>query len=237
MNKLHYKTCWKCQIEKHTSEFYRYAKNNCTHKMCKSCKDEKDKLIRNKELKCSKCNQIKSHDNFYKHNRLHGSGFYSRCKVCLNEDNAEYAESNPDIIKGIQKRNRNKYRDMTNATRRIYRRIHKFQVMADNANLSAKKKSSGETITAFDLWKIAKRQKLICPISGKKLNIDNISLDHKIAFKNNGKNTIDNLQLVDNDINTMKLDHPTEDFLNLIKTIYLFNFSPIPNQLIPSAIQ
>ena len=102
---------------------------------------------------------------------------------------------------------------------------HRFRILAKRCNSDSKKKSGGELITATQLWSLAKKQKLCCAISGIKLNNSNLSVDHKLAFVNGGKNEIENLQLVDKRINWMKHALPTNEFLELIKTIYLFNFN------------
>lgn len=99
-----------------------------------------------------------------------------------------------------------------------------FRRMMINANKSSQYKD-GNKISKFDIWKIAKKQKLRCAISGLKLTLDNISLDHIKAISDGGTNTIDNLQLVDYRINLMKRELSMEVFLNWIKEIYNHNFN------------
>ena len=59
------------------------------------------------------------------------------------------------------------------------------------------KRKEGYQISALELWSIAKKQKLICPLTGRKLTCDNISIDHKIPLSNGGTNEPSNLRFID----------------------------------------
>lgn len=68
----------------------------------------------------------------------------------------------------------------------------------------AEKKRNGITIKPFDLWKLAKKQKLVCFLTGRKLTVDNISIDHIIPMANGGSTELTNMQLVDYNANLAK---------------------------------
>lgn len=97
--------------------------------------------------------------------------------------------------------------------------------MANTANNAAKVKSTGEQISKWDIWKIAKKQKLKCAISGVKLTNENISLDHITAFARGGKNVPENIQLIHNTINLMKGSFLMSDFLETIQMIYEYQIT------------
>ena len=76
----------------------------------------------------------------------------------------------------------------------------------------------------FDLWKIAKRQKLICPLTGEKLTRDNISVDHIVSRCQGGKNIPSNVRLTTRDINWFKRTMTDEELLVLCHKV-IKNFS------------
>ena len=79
-------------------------------------------------------------------------------------------------------------------------------------------KIEGE-LKPFDFWKMAKRQKLICPLTGRKLSSENISVDHIIPLSKGGKNSIDNFRLVDKYANLARLNHTDEEFFKLCQDV------------------
>jgi 5-methylcytosine-specific restriction endonuclease McrA len=85
--------------------------------------------------------------------------------------------------------------------------------------LSYYAKCKGITASPFDLWKMAKKQKCRCPYSGRKLQTDNIHLDHIIPKSKGGINDISNLQLLPGEVNTMKWNLMPDDFIRLCKEI------------------
>jgi 5-methylcytosine-specific restriction endonuclease McrA len=68
----------------------------------------------------------------------------------------------------------------------------------------------------FELWKIAKKQKMRCFYSGLKLNNKNISVEHVIPISKGGSNTIENIVLIDVFVNKMKLNLSLSEFKNYI---------------------
>ncbi len=89
-------------------------------------------------------------------------------------------------------------------------------------------------VTAQDLARIARQQRLICPFTGQKLTWDNISIDHIIPLGRGGKDIPSNIQLVNKQINVMKSDLTGKEFRDLIQMIYDHS---IKNPTLASRIQ
>ena len=70
-------------------------------------------------------------------------------------------------------------------------------------------------IRAFDLWKLAKRQKMLCALTGRHLTNENVSPDHIIPISKGGTHEIGNLRLVDRDANIARASLTDEEFLSL----------------------
>lgn len=56
-------------------------------------------------------------------------------------------------------------------------------------------------VTKFELYRLARKQKLICPLTGRRLTNENISPDHVLPMSQNGTSDISNIRLVDVDAN------------------------------------
>lgn len=65
--------------------------------------------------KCTKCNEIKSLDRFYKRS---GGGVRSNCKDCCNKVSEAWRLNNKEKAREIQKRSRDKYPEKTRARAR-----------------------------------------------------------------------------------------------------------------------
>lgn len=100
-------------------------------------------------------------------------------------------------------------------------RKRKFKTMVYAANFYFKKKSKLTVyqLTALDLWKIAKRQKLKCALTGVKLDSYNISLDHIIPISRGGTNEPSNIQLIQADINSVKFNFLMPELIEIVKSI------------------
>jgi 5-methylcytosine-specific restriction endonuclease McrA len=102
---------------------------------------------------------------------------------------------------------------------RKYYNKHPFLRLAK----AIKKKDKTSTITAKDLWKIAKKQKLICCISGRKLSNSNISPDHILSKFNGGASTAENIQLVCKEVNVAKHVLSLDELIQLAEDIIKYN--------------
>ena len=103
---------------------------------------------------------------------------YSKSQREKNRGNPEYKKRR--ALSEKKSRERHVFRKLA----KLYRKnsTRKGQVMHE--------------ITAIDFWRLARIQKLICPLTGEKLTNENISIDHKIPLYRGGVNTLDNLRLV-----------------------------------------
>ena len=98
-------------------------------------------------------------------------------------------------------------------------KCHIFQIMARYAN----KRCRVGKVKALDLWSLAKKQELRCPISGEKLNVNNVSLDHITPIIKGGTNTLDNLRLVTRAVNTAKHTMSDAEFFSFCQNIINHN--------------
>jgi len=144
------------------------------------------------------------------------------CKKCGTLYVVEYNLRNPEKHKEQGERYRIKNKTLIRNRVKAKRQREKFTYLCYSSN---KRVAYKELITPQELWRLAKKQKLRCAISGIKLTNENISVDHIIPIADGGRNIISNLQLVDKFINDMKNSHSQEEFLEIVKKIYNYNFS------------
>lgn len=97
-----------------------------------------------------------------------------------------------------------------------YIRKHPFKRMVRTSN-----SNFDDKITPFDLWKLAKRQKLKCAITKDKLTLDTISLDHIIPKSKGGKNVIKNIRFIREDINYAKRSMTDKELLEMCKQVVI----------------
>ncbi len=87
-----------------------------------------------------------------------------------------------------------------------------------------KKKSGWHLkIRDIDLWRLAKNQKMICPLTGRKLTAKNISVDHIIPKSKGGSLELDNLRLVIKEANFGKFCMTDSEFISLCKDVVKHN--------------
>lgn len=96
---------------------------------------------------------------------------------------------------------------------KVWKARHPFQ------HLSLRQSKQGIFITPQQLWSMAKKQRCLCPISGRKLKNGDIHVDHIIPKSKGGDNTISNLQLVPSIINMSKNCLYIKDFIALCKDV------------------
>lgn len=124
---------------------------------------------------------------------------------------------------------REKYQQKFNPSNR--RKKHPFVVISGYINSNYKlvcfrnkmQFEDSDLIKPIDLWRLAKKQKCTCSLSGRKLTPENVSADHIIPVSRGGKNHPTNLRLVISDINKMRNNHKTEYFIELCKSVAHYN--------------
>lgn len=94
-----------------------------------------------------------------------------------------------------------------------YKRIHYFKHISKVHN----KRSGGYVLRPIELWGLLKRQRMLCGLTGRRLNRDNISLDHIVPLSKGGSNEPSNLRFVHIDANTFKMDMNDNGLLELAK--------------------
>lgn len=187
----------------------------------------------NKLKKCSVCKLEKSIELFNKDCRS-ATGYRSNCKECFLKSQKLDRLKNKERYLEHGRNYYYRHKDKRNKMAREAQQKRKLRSLANLANRRSKRKGHTEQITAFQLFCLAKRQKLRCAISGIKLTNKNISLDHIISYSKGGKNVIENLQFLDIHVNKMKNSHSVEEFLAIIKQIYLYQASLVSCQEKPS---
>lgn len=164
---------------------------------------------------CTKCKEKKPFDGFARDKRR-PDNTYPQCKACR----AKYYMSNRLRILKQYSEYRATNAVRLKAQRKSYQRARFFYTRAANLILrSGHIKRDGSGIVANSvcaeislLWK---RQKGICPVTGRRLNRENVQLDHIIPIKRNGTSDIGNLRWVHRDVNYAKRDLLDEDFISL----------------------
>jgi 5-methylcytosine-specific restriction endonuclease McrA len=96
-----------------------------------------------------------------------------------------------------------------------YKKMHYFKYISKVHN----KRSGGYVLKPMELWGILKRQRMLCALTGRMLNRDNISLDHIVPLSKGGSNEPNNLRFVHIDSNTFKMDMDDMALLELAKDI------------------
>lgn len=106
------------------------------------------------------------------------------------------------------------------------RLIHPLKKLVNITNSNQKKRNGiYYKLAAWDLWKIAKAQKMKCPFTGEKLTSLNASLDHIIPVSKGGTNEPSNIRLVVKWVNLMRLNYSDYEFIEMCHKIS--NYRPL----------
>ncbi len=100
--------------------------------------------------------------------------------------------------------------------RQVFRRLARYSNKHYKTNL----------IAPADLWRIAKKQRLICPFTGQKLTIDNMSVDHIIPKSKGGLNIPSNIRLTLKSVNVARSNMTDNEFLSLCKDVVMNYCNP-----------
>lgn len=177
---------------------------------------------------CNSCRQPKSFDSFYRNN-ANRDKLMGHCKEChkarLNETDEKRTPEKKRLLKDRHNAQRRKRREDP-----IIRRQYNLATLHRNERNVFRKTATAQNSRAMgrgkldpkELWSLARRQKLRCPLSGLYLTRKDISLDHIIPLSKGGSNTIENVRFVHRTVNNMKHDHTDAEFLSMCGDITLF---------------
>lgn len=104
-------------------------------------------------------------------------------------------------------------------------KCHYFAYLSRYVNRRCK---TGKRVTALDLFGIAKKQELVCPLTGEKLTRNNISLDHITSLTRGGTNSLDNLRFITRQANTAKHTMSDAEFLSFCQNIVNHSTKTLP---------
>ena len=107
------------------------------------------------------------------------------------------------------------FRDRRCRMMKNYYAKHTFARLANNLRTNDKT----NTVNKFQLWRLAKQQRLICPLTGRKLTNETISPDHKIPLSHGGKSSIENIRLVHVDANMARRNFTDSQFIQLCQDV------------------
>jgi 5-methylcytosine-specific restriction endonuclease McrA len=106
------------------------------------------------------------------------------------------------------RRAREKFVRKLNRDKRVFRRLSVYQT-----------KKNGANIKPIDLWRMCRRQKCICPITGRKLTNENMSVDHIKPMVHGGGKDLSNIRLTTKDANLAKQCLSDSELLSLARDI------------------
>lgn len=163
---------------------------------------------------CNTCSEVKDLELFHL-SPTNKDGRQGHCKSCHSLKVWAWASESQKARRLIKAKERNSKPEVRARIREYLKGWNKRSVFRRLVSYSNnhKRYRPKEKLTAFNLWCLAHRQKLLCPYSGHKLTRDTLSLDHIIPLSQGGKNVLSNVQLVHKWVNVMKWDMSSEDFL------------------------
>jgi len=167
---------------------------------------------------CIKCKTERTIDNFVR-DKNRDDGRYPVCKQCRS---AYYQSKRSEICKQMREYREAHKEELLDRARKYSNRRF-FYIRASNLltrdsgfNKNGSKESRGilkETCRQISLlWK---KQRGICPLSGRRLNRENCQLDHIIPMVRGGGREITNLRWVHRDVNYAKRDLLDTEFISL----------------------
>ena len=129
----------------------------------------------------------------------------------VNREN--YLKNRKKIIDRCSKWNLEN-QDKIKSCRERQKTNHSFKKLARRANGCHEDK-----ISALDIFKLAKKQRLRCALTGDKITRQNISLDHIIPSSKGGKNVVKNLRLVTVEANFLKRTYSDKELFKICKKV------------------
>lgn len=197
--------------------------NDITQLECLECKEvrpiedfRKWMVKENRQLYCRDCrNRIR----WQRNNKNHSEYFKEYYKRPENKfRQKEYSKLYLAKLKSDPQRYQ-EFRDKLNKRRNGHNRLHTFRRLR-RLLLSGKTKVD---LTAIDLWKIAKKQKCKCALSGQRLTNENVSADHIVCKTHGGLTNTENIRLVTKAANIARNSLSDQEFIAFCKNVAEFN--------------
>jgi len=162
---------------------------------------------------CSKCGTERPVSDFAnsRGKQRRRDDLHPSCRVCRN---AYYQKNREKILaQYAEYRNRPEEYAKLRQKRQQYQVKRFFYVRASNLKVRAICKD--QTATTAEISRLWKKQRGICPITGRRLNRESAQLDHIVPIKLNGSDLVENLRWVHRDVNYAKRDLLDQDFYRL----------------------
>jgi len=190
--------CFECKRPKPISDFRKWAIRENKQLYCKLCR----RLI---TYRTHNANTVEYRKSYYnreevkERHRKQGKKFWDNLKL----DPIRHAE----------------FRKRSNENHKKYLISHPCKKVAK----SLKNRDKLSIVTPLDVWKIVKKQKRKCALSGRKLTTENISPDHIICLINGGKSVPENIRLVTKEINVARHLMTDANFIQLCSDVVRSN--------------
>ncbi len=169
--------------------------------------------------RCNKCGEIKPADQFYRQSS-HSDGLGSRCKPCVNSDQAAYYEQNRERIRAKSRtdekreykrihqseyRTRRRRLDPTfipnnresvNEAQHRYCERHRERVLFQRRQSEAKRRAAtiGNPMTGADYTRILDTFGMVCHLCGGAIPEGDLHMDHVIPLSRGGAHDPENIR-------------------------------------------
>jgi 5-methylcytosine-specific restriction endonuclease McrA len=164
--------------------------------------------------KCSSCKLERPIDCFAR-SKGRPDGRHPSCKQCR----AAYYKANRDWITRQYYEYRKANAERFRAIAKKYAQRRFFYIRANNVLIRIKGDRSRLGELCKEIARLWKRQRGVCPITGRRLNRENAQLDHITPLKLGGSSGIENLRWVHRDVNYAKRDLLDEQFFQLCSDV------------------
>jgi 5-methylcytosine-specific restriction endonuclease McrA len=171
---------------------------------------------------CKKCDLSKAVDDFRFHKRGYRIG---ACRECENAYAREWTMRDPEKYRRCKRESMAQQRAKDPETSRQKQRVwrtanrerinERFRERWYERFFANRAKRLNNTGLAFDLWKLWKRQRGRCALTGRRLTRENVELDHIVPKVKGGTHDISNLRWTLKEANRAKRDLSDAEFLAL----------------------
>jgi 5-methylcytosine-specific restriction endonuclease McrA len=168
--------------------------------------------------RCTKCGAEKPRDSAFVRDSTRPDGFYSICKDCRGS----YYQRNRHWIVPQYREYREAHKDKIREQHRAYAHKRFFFIKANNLrrrNGKVRPAPIDVLATCIGIAQLWKKQRGICPLTGRRLNRESAQLDHIVPLRRGGSDALANLRWVHRDANYAKRDLLDEEFFSLCSDV------------------